>query len=130
MNQNLARPWSDQCSPPQTPELAFYSRQSDDLLFDTGNTIGLLCQAGLRGVGLRWTLARNAFVTPFRRGDAEALPANRFRIQIPIADLRPGFYDLRVQLDTGTKTVAGICTFGWRVAEMPVANTRPADFAA
>ena len=33
MNLNLALPWDDKCSPPQTPFLVFYSPQSPTLLF-------------------------------------------------------------------------------------------------
>jgi cephalosporin-C deacetylase-like acetyl esterase len=52
--------------------------------------------------------------------------------------LQPGFYDLKVVLDTGMEAkdpkdkrpVAGVCVFGWRAAEMAVQDTRPADFKA
>ena len=131
MNHNLATPWADECSPPAKPELAFYSTAAEDLLFAGGGPIVLTCQAGRRSVALRWTLARNLFATPFRKGVAEALPANRFRVPLDPAGLHPGFYDLRVSLDTGRgRTVDGVCTFGYRVADIAVADTRPADFAA
>jgi cephalosporin-C deacetylase len=140
MNLNLARPWGDRCSPPQTPYLSFYSPQSNDMLFDSGNTIEIVCQAGLRAVGMKWTLHRNMVKKEFRSGVAEALPANRFRILLETAGLPAGFYDLRVELDTGVvsdeknpldkRPVTGQCTFGWKVEEMAVAETRPADFQA
>ena len=125
MTMNLAVPWSDRCSPPQTPYLSFASPQSDTLLFDTGDQLELRCQAGLRSVALRWTLHGNQIETPFRKGTAEALPGNRFVIRVATAGLIPGFYDLRVELDTGMvnesskdallrRPVQGICTFGWR----------------
>ncbi len=140
MNHNLARPYGDGCSPPQTPYLSFHSPQSDDLLFDGGETIEIRCQAGLRSVALHWTLHRNRVDKPFREGIAEALPANRFVIRVDTEGLHPGFYDLRVELDTGLENsekdrllqrpVTGVCTFGWRVDEMAIAETRPADFRA
>ena len=147
MNLNLAVPWNDKCSPPQTPFLAFYSPQSAEMLF-TPQILGpreqsleFICQAGLRSVGMTWSLHRNMVIKPFRTGKAEALPANRFRIRVACQDLPPGFYDLKVVLDTGMETkdakvakdkrpVTGVCGFGWRAGEMPVQDTRPADFTA
>ena len=140
MNMNLAVPFGDVCSGPQTPYLSFHSPQSENLLFSSGETIELLCQAGLRAEGLRWTLHRNAIQKPFRTGIAEALPANRFRIRLDTAGLPAGFYDLRVELDTGItndakdrllkRPVSGVCTFGWKADSMALAETRPADFNA
>jgi len=140
MNLNLACPWGDGCSPPQTPYLAFHSPQSDNLLFVSGDTIDLRCQAGLRSVALRWTLHRNMVAKPFRSGTAEALAGNRFQIALATAGLHPGFYDLKVELDTGLtndareplakRPVRGVCTFGWKAESMAVADTRPADFTA
>ncbi|MFZ2657767.1 MAG: acetylxylan esterase [Victivallales bacterium] len=136
MNLNLAMPYGEKCSPPQKPEFAFYCHQSEDLLFDNGKEIEIICQAGLHGVGMTWTLHRNMVQKAFRSGKAEALPPNRFKIRIDTTDLQPGFYDLRVLLDTGLpsadknvkRPLDGICVFGWKASEMPVRETRPADF--
>jgi cephalosporin-C deacetylase-like acetyl esterase len=140
MNMNLAMPWGDVCSPPQTPYLSFLSPQSDSLLFEGGETVELRCQAGLRSTALRWTLHRNMISTPFREGRAEPLPGNRFVIRLGTGGLIPGFYDLRVELDTGLvnagkdplvkRPVCGVCTFGWQAEQMAVADTRPVDFTA
>jgi len=143
MNSNLAVPYDDTCSGPQTPYLSFYSPQSADLLFSPAllpskkAPLEIFCQAGLRCVGLTWTLHRNMIDKPFRQGQAEALTANRFRVQIAPDGLPPGFYDLRVVLNTGMESapnkprpVEGVCVFGWRVPEMPIRDTRPADFRA
>jgi cephalosporin-C deacetylase-like acetyl esterase len=140
MNANLACPYGDTCSPPQTPSLSFRSPQSEDMLFTSGEELGIICQAGLRAVGMKWTLHRNMVDTPFREGIAEALPANRFVIAIPTAGLHPGFYDLRVELDSGVENaereplkkrpVRGVCTFGWKADRMAIAENRPADFTA
>jgi cephalosporin-C deacetylase-like acetyl esterase len=140
MNANLACPYGDACSPPQTPYLSFRSPQSEDMLFNTGEQIEIVCQAGLRAVALRWTLHRNMVEKPFRERLAEALPANRFVIAIPTAGLHPGFYDLRVTLDSGMENaekeplkkrpVRGVCTFGWKAEAMAIAESRPADFKA
>jgi cephalosporin-C deacetylase-like acetyl esterase len=129
MTMNVAAPWGDQCSGPQTPDLAFYSVQARDLLFEKQPTIEIICQAGLRSVNMQWTLARNTFVKPFMQGEAEAWPANRFHMVIPTDKLHPGFYDLRVKLDVGEpQPVEGICTFGYQVEKMGIRPYRPADF--
>jgi cephalosporin-C deacetylase len=140
MTHNLATPWGDKCSPPQTPFLAFSSPQSEDLLFDSGEQIEMHCQAGLRALSLRWTLHRNRVEKPFREGFAEALPGNRFVIRVDTDGLHPGFYDLKVEMDTGVinkekdrllqRPVKGCCTFGWQADRMAIAETRPADFRA
>ncbi len=129
MNLNLAMPWGDKSSPPQKPELAFYSHQSEDLLFTDPKTVEIYCQAGLRSVGLTWSLHRNMIQKSFRQGTAEALPPNRYKITLDTAGLPAGFYDLRVKLDTGTeKPTDGVCTFGWKVDQMAIRDSRPADF--
>lgn len=138
MNHNLAWPWGDNCSPPQTPFLAFYTSQSEDMMFDKGKEIDITCQAGLRSVGMKWSLHRNMVEKPFLTGDAQALMANKFKIKIPTKDLMPGFYDLHVVLDTGIKNkekdklkkrpVTGVCTFGWKADQMAIRDTRPKDF--
>ncbi len=138
MNLNMAVPWGDTCSPPQNPYLSFYSADSENMLFTRGKVINIICQSGLRSVGLRWSLHRNMITKSFRDGTADAMPANRFRICIDTAGLIPGFYDIRVELNTGLdiadknillrRPVKGVCSFGWKATEMAIADTRPADF--
>lgn len=130
MNLNLALPWSEPCSPPQKSEFMFYSRDSETLLFEECDMIAIRCQVGVHAVGMKWTLARNMFATPFRSGAGEPLISNQFSISIPTKGLYPGFYDLRVVLDSGIeKPREGVCTFGYRVAEMAIRDSRPADFS-
>ncbi|MGI5869912.1 MAG: acetylxylan esterase [Kiritimatiellia bacterium] len=151
MNHNLLGPWANppRCSPPQTPLLAFFNRQNADFMFhDGGDVVEIWCQAGVRSSALSWTLHHNQVKKPFREGTAEALPGNLFRIEIPTADLKPGFYDVRVKIEgLGYDTLelfhdartgraqktppTGVCTFGWKPDAMPVVDAdacRPADF--
>lgn len=140
MNSNVACPYGDTCSPPQTPYLSFVSRHAEEMLFASGEQVEIVCRAGLRAVALRWTLHRNMVEKPFREGIAEPLPANRFIIPISTAGLHPGFYDLRVSLDSGlenagkepqtARPIRGACTFGWKADQMAIAQSRPADFKA
>lgn len=141
MTHNLAWPWSDGMSPPQTPYLVFSSPQSETLMFDGDDELLFNCQAGLRAVELTWSLHANGVNKAYRTGVAEGGLANRFSIRIPTKSLPPGFYDLKVELDTGTtnvvsknrldvRPVKGVCTFGWKVAAMTIPESRPADFKA
>ena len=131
MQVNVNVPYGPGMSPPFKAELAFFSKQTDALVFDRGPMIELYCRVGIKAICLHWTLARNLFKQPFRNGEAEALPANLFRFRIPVKGLHPGFYDLRVKVNTGTATpLEGICTFGWQPEKMAYRDTRPADFTA
>ncbi len=147
LTHNLTFPWNNppRCSPPQTPLFSFHNKENDTMLFTEGffkgkSEIVIYCQAAVRSYDLSWTLHRNCFRTPFTEpAPAEALPGNLFRIVVPTKDLEPGFYDIRVKLACGfdeiklfdpEKTVkpVGVCTFGWKVEDMPVPETKPADF--
>ena len=138
MNHNLANCWGDNCSPPQTPFLSFYSFQSENMMFNKGGEIKIICQSGLRSVGLNWSLHHNMVNKAFLTGKAKALPANRFEINLSPKDLLPGFYDLHVSLDTGVKNkkrdkltkrpIVGRCTFGWQADKMAIRDSCPADF--
>ncbi len=154
MNHNLLWPWGNppRCSPPQTPLFAFFNRDNADFMYrDGGEKVVIWCQAGVRTAsGLSWSLHHNQVKKPFREGMAEALPGNLFKIEIAAADLRPGFYDVRVKLEgLGHERLAlfhdaktgkakldaplGVCTFGWKPDEMPIVDEaayRPADFEA
>ncbi len=152
MNHNLPWAWSNppRCSTPQTPLFAFFNRENADFMFrNGGDRIEVWCQAAVRtGSGLSWTLHHNQIVKPFCGGTAETLPGNLFRIEIKTADLKPGFYDIRVKLEglgydkiallhnpqTGKADLeppVGVCTFGWNPDKMPLVDEtvyRPADF--
>ena len=154
MNHNLLWAWENppRCSRPQTPLFAFFNRENADFMFkDGGERVEIWCQAGVRGgSGLSWSLHHNQLKKPFREGLAEDCAGNLFRIEIPTADLKPGFYDVRVKLEgVGYDRIAllhdaksgkarldapvGVCTFGWKPDEMPIVaekDYRPADFGA
>ncbi len=140
MNLNLACPYGDRFSPPQNPFLTFYSTQSDNMMFDGRREIVITVQAGLRNSGLSYSLHRNMVEKPFLEGEAQPLMANRFRITVPTKALIPGFYDLRVTLDSGLvvqdqdvlkkRPATGVCTFGWKADKMAIRDTRPKDFKA
>jgi hypothetical protein len=130
MNLNLARPWSSQSSKPHNPNLAFYSKSSDSLLFEAGTQeLTLYCRSALRSIDMVWSLHFNQVKQPFLTGMATALPNNLFKIRFKTDDLPAGFYDLRVELDSGTgKKEKGVCTFGLGVEGMQIHDSRPSDF--
>jgi len=129
MEANLNVPYSPQCSPPQKPELAFFSKQSDDMLFQSGAAVDICCQSGTRALSLHWVLSRNRFAKPFATGWAEAGVANNFVMHLPTEKLFPGFFDVTVMLNNGgLAEIKSVCTFGWKVSQMAVRDTRPADF--
>jgi cephalosporin-C deacetylase-like acetyl esterase len=152
MNHNLLWPWGNppRCSPPQTPLFAFWNKTNVNFMFkEGGDKIEVWCQAAVRtGSGLKWTLHHNMVDKPFCTGCAESFPGNLFRIDIPTSTLKPGFYDIRVELDgIGYEKLdlfykassdkpesvlpTGVCTFGWKPDEMPIVDEKdykPADF--
>jgi cephalosporin-C deacetylase-like acetyl esterase len=130
MELNLAMPYATKPSPPNIAELAFYSPTAENLLFTGNKDIEIICRAGLRSVNLRYGVCRNMFTTPFQQGIAEAHPGNLYVIRVPVAKLFPGFYDIRVELETGDpkQVVKSVCTFGYNIGKLPYVNTRPADF--
>lgn len=143
MTHNLNWPWGDppRCSPPQSPLFAFYNHAKMDFLFETEPEVELWCQVGIRASALTWSLHHNQVKKPIREGKAVAYPGNLFSIKIPTAGLRPGFYDVRVKAECGYEKVTvfadghkiapvGVSTFGWRVKEMKVVDSKPADFDA
>ena len=129
MEMNLNIPFSPIPSPPHNPEVVFFSRHSDSMLFERGSTIEISCQIGRRALKLSWELARNLFRRPVRTGTGEALPANQFVIRLPSDGLQPGFYDLRIVADCGDDApLRGICTFGYRIDDIRYRLTRPHNF--
>jgi len=132
MNHNLPWAYNDGASDPATPDVQFYSPTAPEFLFGADATeIVIHARAIRRCVGLTWTVARSAFAEPFRSGRGEPLPNGTFVLRIATGGLHPGFYDVRVRIDTGMgKPLQGICAFGYRADDMPMVDTRPADFRA
>ncbi|HEY3322399.1 MAG TPA: acetylxylan esterase [Planctomycetota bacterium] len=132
MNHNLAMPWNDGSSGPATPDVQFHSPAAGDFMFGAdAQEIVIHARAIRRCVGLTWTLSRSLFIEPFRNGKGVQQPDGTFIVRIASAGLHPGFYDLRVRVDTGTgKPLQAICAFGYRVDEMPIVDSRPANFRA
>lgn len=54
---------------------------------------------------------------------------NSFAIDLLMDGFDPGFYDLTVRVKiTGTKTITGYTTFGWRWEQQPAIALQPPDF--
>ncbi len=144
LSHNLLTPWKNppRCSPPQTPLFAFYNKQNETMIFDRGDAIEIWCQAGVRSYALKYGVHLNRVNKPFIEGAATEHVANLYTIRIPTADLAPGFYDVKVRLETGFDELflfdpekkpvkpEGVCTFGWKIDQMAIPDSKPADFDA
>lgn len=132
MMVNLATPYQPKPSSPRTEGIAFYAPDCDDFLFEARHANpAIVCLPHQRSLSLSWELTHNLVRSPLRTGTVEPRFDNSFAIPLPLADLAPGFYDLRVRL----QLMAGVelpaqTTFGWRIAEAECRPEVPADFAA
>jgi len=125
MTCNIARAYNRE----STLTMPIISRQQADLIFNREKTVELFAFPRYRPATCQWSLSRNGLYTPLRRGTGEVQSDQSVKISIPTAKLEPGFYDLDVHIgDTLTESEDGRATFGWRIADMPIAKTRPADF--
>lgn len=132
MELNLAMPWQFDTSSKHDAHIDFYSCAAPDLLFNSGKEIVIEARPPtIRAVSMSYGVSKNMFKKPFITGEAEPLPASRFIIRVPTEKLIPGFYDITVVLNVGDdKPFTTKCTFGWKVAKLPVTPDKPADFDA
>ncbi|MEZ0298260.1 MAG: acetylxylan esterase [Candidatus Methylacidiphilales bacterium] len=132
MTTNLATPYKPEPSQPRKEGISFYAPGCDDFLFDTSHVLPhMVCLPHKRAIALEWSLHHNTVRHPMTTGAARPRYDNSFAIPLPCPDLAPGFYDLRVRISlTAETTLEGTTTFGWRMADMPVYPSEPADFDA
>jgi cephalosporin-C deacetylase-like acetyl esterase len=109
----------------------FNTETPSDFLFDHGDQIVIMAQSWRRCLDADWSVCRNRVNTPVLTGTLPPLPGNFYRVVIPTADLKPGFYDLHVKVYcSDAVSYDGITTFGWKINEEPIVEFRPADFDA
>jgi len=126
MTCNIARAYRRE----STVTMPIISRQRADLLFSREKTIQLFAFPRYRPVGCTWSLSRNGVILPLRTGTGAPELDQSLKVSIPTAGLAPGFYDLTVHVSNALhEAEEGKATFGWRITDMPIARTRPADFA-
>lgn len=130
MNVNLALPYQPKPSSPRVEGVTFFSPNCPDLLFDqTHSQPVIVCLPYLRALYLEWQLCHNLVRTPILTGRVEVEMDNRFTIPLPLGELPPGFYDLRVRIElTQNSELTATTTFGWRVEEFVPLPDEPADF--
>ncbi len=125
---NLPWPYDMEPSPPRSKEMVFIAPEQSDFLFQSG-PVQIVCLPIRRALTLHWTLSRNAIEAPVLAGSVLGRMDNSFPMQLPMDNLGPGFYDLKVRLDlTDADSIAGRTTFGWRADEEPILEVRPDDF--
>ncbi len=131
MTWHVARPYQCETYLQGSNPFVFFSRQSETMLFDKQKEVLIICQPVGVPISLKWSVSRNFFKTPIMTGAGEPQVNNGYLIRIPTAKLRPGFYDVNVELNTGAdKTVHGVSAFGWKINEIRPTVSRPADFDA
>ncbi len=129
MTVNLVGPYQSLPSNPRSLDLVFSAPGYDAFLFTGSCPPKIICQPFRRGLSLEWTLSRNRVDASFLSGSAEVCFDNSFEIEVPSANLEPGFFDLHVVVRLSDhEELKGISTFGWRVAEMSFQPLKPADF--
>ena len=130
MTCNIARPY-DPSKIELTCAIPTFSRTRENMIFGKGDRIEIFAFPKQRPVRCEWQLARNQIHTPFLRGEGDLCLDQSVRMAVAGDKLAPGFYDLRFTIWSGaTNRMEGTATFGYRVEDIPLADTRPADFGA
>jgi len=129
---HLARPYHHDLSysPSQPERVTFFAPGEPDFLFPEGKRIRLEAAVQGRAIAAEWTLRPNQQKEVIARGQAEAEPGGGFFLEIPGADLPPGFYGLMLKVDFGDEERSYPCTFGYRVEAMEGRPSAPPDFEA
>ncbi|HEY3396995.1 MAG TPA: acetylxylan esterase [Armatimonadota bacterium] len=129
MTVNVFGPYSPEPSGPRSHDVVFYAENQPNFLFDHGSSVVITCQSIKRPQHLTWSLSRNLIRTPFLSGEADPRLDDSFRLEVPTAALRPGFYELHVKLIyTATQSAEAVTAFGWKINEEPVITYVPRDF--
>ena len=131
MTINLAGPYSAKPSRPRSSDITFIAPGHDDFLFRTGDTPQLVCHPYLRSLDLKWELSHNFVRVPLRTGSTAVRYDNSFALDLPLHELPPGFYDVRVKINlTATEIISAQTTVGWCVENLAIHAQRPDDFDA
>ena len=112
-----------------TLRLPVFSRIRPDLIFNKGDNIEIFVFPKLRPTRCSWELRRELFSAAFLKGAGEPCMDQSVRINIPSEKLIPGFYEVRVTIHaTANVKEEEYTVFGYCVDEMPLIDSRPADF--
>jgi len=130
MTVNLASPYTPEPSIPRVAGVTFYAPGADDFLLDRADQDPrIICVPHSRALSMEWALHHNLVRTPIVKGTAEPREDNSFLIPLPVNDLAPGFYDIRVKIAlTADSQIEAITTFGWRVGDIALYPIEPKDF--
>ncbi len=131
MTVNVASPYNTTPSRPRSPDVLFTAPAHEDFLFTKAGDTRLICHTYLRAFDLKWTLSHERVKKPLLQGAAEVRRDNSFALDLPLADLAPGFYSVSVTINIGdTRSLRASTTIGWRVDELAVHAACPEDFDA
>lgn len=102
-----------------------------DGLFEPGTPPSFIVVVQHRATSASWQLRRQGLTTVCASGTAEPGTNGSFRIAPPADRLRPGFYDMVVQIDVGAeKPIETRAGFGWQIDEARLSTPKPDDHAA
>jgi len=112
-----------------TAKLPVFSRTHPELIFKRGDKIEIFAFSKLRPTRCSWELRREMLCTAFLSGAGEPCMDQSVRISIPSEKLLPGFYEIQLTIHaTESEKEEGHTVFGYCVDEMPLTDSRPADF--
>ncbi len=130
MNHNLALPYTFDPSGPRSLRVAFYAPSQLDFLF-VGDSVEITAQPLHRTVSLTWSLSRNMVTAPFLSGVGVPRQDGSFVISPDTSNLKPGFYDVRVEIKyTDNNSTSAVTTFGWHADKEEIVQVIPSDFDA
>lgn len=127
---NLNRPYHESLSftEEEPGPVVFYAPSHRDFLFPQGAAIRLGLLSQKRAVSATWKLLPNMGTAELASGEGDPEPDGGFWLNIPAADLRPGFYDCSVEVNFGGRTQKFLTTFGVAIDRIPPPPAPPADF--
>ena len=129
MTCNLAQPYDKTLDRPGAPRVPVFSRIRADLIFKQGDAIEIFAFPRYRPMRCTWQLSRNRIRKPFLSGAGEVGLDHSVRLPIPSESLTPGFYDIVfTSYATASDHESSSTTFGYQIDELPLTESRPADF--
>lgn len=131
MLRNLFCRYGENFSSPRTKDFVFYTKDESDFLYKKGENAVIYCASTMRTISLRWKLYKNLFTTELDSGVASESMDFNWKINIDTKNLKPGFYDLRIEADMGNGgMLQQKCTFGYDIESFPCPDYKPEDFDA
>jgi cephalosporin-C deacetylase len=106
-----------------------FSRLRENLIFQNGDKIEIFAFPDKRPVSATWELSKNAIEESFLKGHSDVCYDQSIKTLLSSEKLKPGFYDLHFNIKfTDDDFQEAITTFGYRIEEISITDSRPSDF--